>query len=363
MSVLIFIIILSVLIVVHELGHFLVARWAKIRVDEFGIGFPPRAKKLFTWKGTPFTLNWLPFGGFVKIFGENPEEQDGDSAKDSFQSKNRAIQAAVLSAGVFFNFLFAWLLISVGFVAGIPSPATDRFAVENLQTMVTEVLEGSPADQADIRAGDIILSLERGNEMVPGDNETLSAEAASAFIAASNEPIIFEISRGENILEKTIAPTAGILEDRPAVGVSMDLVGIAKLPLHQAVWQGLITTWELTVATAFSLADFVTEAVRGKADLSGVAGPVGIAGMVGDVRELGFVHLMTFAALISINLAIINLVPFPALDGGRLVFVAIEAITRRKVPATIFNYANAAGFALLIFLMLVITARDVKNLF
>ncbi|MDP2641775.1 MAG: site-2 protease family protein, partial [bacterium] len=143
MSIIIFIIILSALIVVHELGHFLVARWFGIRVDEFGLGFPPRIAKLFTWKETPFTLNWLPFGGFVKIFGENPPEEpylETRFPSEGFLSKNRGIQAAVLVAGVVGNFLFAWLLISVGFVSGLPAPAGVSLPVENARTVITTVL-------------------------------------------------------------------------------------------------------------------------------------------------------------------------------------------------------------------------------
>src|SRR3989344_2102663 len=126
MSLIIFLIILSALIIVHELGHYGVAKRFGIRVDEFGLGYPPRAAKLFSWRGTHFTLNWLPFGGFVKIFGENPVVEQstlrGKPESDNFQTKNRGIQASVLVAGVVFNFLFAWFLVSLGFVSGLPSP-------------------------------------------------------------------------------------------------------------------------------------------------------------------------------------------------------------------------------------------------
>jgi regulator of sigma E protease len=160
-----------------------------------------------------------------------------------------------------------------------------------------------------------------------------------------------------------VVPQEGIIAERPAVGISMDYVGTAKLPPHKALWHGLNTTWALTVQTGYGVVGFISQAFQGDADLSGVAGPVGIVGMVGDVRELGFAYLLTFAALISINLAIINLLPIPALDGGRIVFVAIEAITRRRVPPRFFNIVNTVGFFALILLMLVITFRDVKNLF
>ncbi|MFZ2763895.1 MAG: RIP metalloprotease RseP, partial [Minisyncoccia bacterium] len=316
----------------------------------------PRAKELFTWKGTPFTLNWLPFGGFVKIFGESPTEETNST--DSFQTKNRGIQASVLVAGVFGNFLFAWLLISLGFVIGLPAPAGLTLPIENPQTVITTVLPGSPAEIAGLKSGDTIVSLSRG-----GVVSALTPEEASLFISASLEPIVFEIERGGEIYTKTVTPQAGIVEDRPAVGISMDTIGIVKLPLHKALWHGIKTTSELTWLTGSAIGTFIFQALGGTADLSGVTGPVGIVGMVGDVRELGFVYLLTFAALISINLSIINLLPFPALDGGRLLFVAIEAVIRRPIPSRIFNALNTAGFAFLIFLMLLITIRDVRNIF
>src|SRR3990167_9317983 len=182
MSVIIFLIILSALIVVHELGHFLAARKFGIRVDEFGLGYPPLAKKLFKWKGADFTLNWLPFGGFVKIYGESPTEENAKSP-ESFQSKNRGIQASVLAAGVFFNFLFAWLLISLGFVTGIPSPVGLDLPVENPRTVITLFLPESPAALSGLKAGDVILGF--------------TPEEATNYIKNSSDSIAFEIQRGK----------------------------------------------------------------------------------------------------------------------------------------------------------------------
>lgn len=359
MSIIIFIVILSVLIIVHELGHFLVARKFGIRVDEFGLGFPPRAKTLFVWKDTPFSLNWLPFGGFVKIFGENMSaDEAGPVPSNSFQSKNRGIQASVLVAGVVGNFLFAWLLISLGFITGLPAPADSALPTENSRTVITAVLPDSPAALAGLKSGDAVLSLSRN-----GVISELAPEALSLFISASIEPVTFKVERGGQVSEKTVMPTRNILADRPAVGISMDVIGIVKLPPHEAFWYGLKTTSELTLATGQAIGTFIFQALDGRADLSGITGPVGVAGMVGDVRELGFSYLMTFTALISINLAIINLMPFPALDGGRLLFVAIEGITRRSIPPRIFNVVNTIGFVLLILLMLVITTQDIRNIF
>ena len=353
MSILIFLIILSALIIVHELGHFLAARYFGIRVDEFGLGYPPRAAKIFKWKGAVFTLNWLPFGGFVKIYGENPSEEALASSEnqraDSFQSKNRCIQATVLAAGVFFNFFFAWLLISLGFMTGIPSPAGTSLPLEDLQTVITLVVPGSPADIEGLKPGDVILDF--------------TPEEAMSYIKESTGPINFNIQRGKEISQKTLMPKEDILPGQRAIGISMETIGTAHLPPHQAVWQGLKTTSSLTWFTAKAIGSLVSRAFIGKADLAAVTGPVGIVGMVGDIRELGWSYLVTFAALLSINLSIINLLPFPALDGGRLLFVGVESAIRRSIPPRFFNAVNAVGFALLIFLMILITIRDVRNIF
>jgi len=357
-SIIIFIVILSALIIVHELGHFLVAKKFGIRVDEFGLGFPPRVTKLFIWKGTPFTLNWLPFGGFVKIFGENPIDKVENSLPDSFQSKNRGIQASVLVAGVAGNFLFAWFLISLGFVVGLPAPANFSLPVENARTVITTVLPATPAAAAGLKSGDVVLSLSRGEI-----HSLLTPEAASLFIAESREPVTFTVERGKKVSEKVVTPAENIIRDRLAVGVSMDVIGTVKLLPHKALWYGLKTTSELTLLTGRAIGAFIGQALLGRANLSGVTGPIGIVGMVGDVRELGLTYLLTFTALLSINLTIINLLPLPALDGGRLLFVGIEGATRRSIPPRIFNVLNTVGFALLVLLMLLITVQDIRNIF
>lgn len=363
MSIILFLIILSILVIVHELGHFSVAKYFGIRVDEFGLGYPPKAKKLFSWKGTDFTLNWLPFGGFVRIFGENPnDENEQDKEPYNFQNKNRGIQAAVLFAGVFCNFIFAWFLISAGLMSGLPAPAGIDLPVKDGQTTLTVVIPGSPAGEAGLRSGDVIESLERGGEVIPEEG-IVTPDEASAFISASAEPVNFKIKRGEQKLEYLVTPALGLLPDRPAVGISMETVGVVELGPVASVLSGLKITWFLTVETAKALTSFLSQAILGRADLASVTGPVGLVSMVGEVKDLGLGYLISFTALISINLAIINLIPFPALDGGRLLFVAIESIIRRPIPANIFNLLNTLGFAALIFLMILITIRDVKNIF
>lgn len=368
MSVIIFLIILSLLVLVHEFGHFFVAKFFGIRVDEFGLGYPPLVKKLFRWRGTDFTLNGLPFGGFVKIFGENPIEShprkdlgetlglssgEDKIPRDSFQHKNRGVQALVLVAGVVCNFLFAWVLMSFGFMIGMPAPLGLDLPVTNPQTIITTVLSGSPAEALGIKSGDTILTI---------NNIHYSPESARDLIANTEGSLEFKIKRGEKVYEKTVVPQVGVVEGKRAVGIAMEMIGTVKLGFFKSIAEGWKTTIQITKLTAFALWDFMLQAARGRADFSTVTGPVGLVGMVGDMEELGFSYLITFTALISINLCLINLLPFPALDGGRLLFVGLEAITRRSIPPKIFNTANAAGFALLIFLMILVTIRDVRNI-
>jgi len=368
MSILIFLLILSALVIVHELGHMSVAKFFGIKVDEFGLGYPPKAKTLDKWRGTEFTLNWLPFGGFVKIFGENPAlngEQNQDHHPDNFQSKNRGIQATVLFAGVFFNFIFAWMMIALGFVSGLPASAGFNLPTENEKTLITVVMPGLPADRGGLRSGDAIISLSRGQEtlLAPDSNTTLTPADVSEYIGRSLKPITFQVERGGQVLTFVVTPQSGILPGKPAIGVSMESVGIVRLPPHQALYYSLKATWELTLSTAKALGVFIAQAFSGQADFSGITGPVGLVGMTGDVAELGFGYLLSFTAIISINLCLINLLPFPALDGGRLMFVGIEALVRKPIPAKILNAVNATGFAILVFLMILITIRDVRNIF
>ena len=358
MTIIIFLIILSALILVHELGHFSVAKYFGIRVDEFGLGLPPKLVKLFHWRGTDFTLNWLPFGGFVKIFGESPLEVTPDTKPtDSLLAKNRGIQASVIVAGVVCNLLFAWALISTGFIAGMAAPVGLSLPLENVHTTITAVLPGSPASEAGLKSGDKVASVYSGSE-----SSLLSPEELSVFIANASGPITFEVERQGDVRKVVVSPEEGLIAGRKAVGISMDEVGIAKLPLHKALWYGLVTTSELTLVTAKAIGLFIVGAISGGADLSSVTGPVGLVGIVGDVSELGLSYLLSFTAIISINLAIINLLPFPALDGGRLLFIIIEAFRRKPISPRVVNILNTASFAFLILIMILVTIQDFRNI-
>lgn len=365
MSIIIFILIVCILILVHEFGHFIVAKKFGIRVDEFGIGFPPRAVKLFKKGETEYTLNWIPFGGFVKIFGENPvENEDGVDSERNFSRKPRLVQAAVLFAGVFFNLLFAWALLSIGFMVGLPTTVSSVPA-ESLsgnipELTITSVTEGSPADLAGLLPGDVILAVGSGNNQIAKD---LDGQTVMDVISMSSEDKPLELTYIRNDIEKEveIVPSTES-SDRPIIGVTMDSIVEVKFSFFKSIWQGAKTTVFMFWETAKSLGNLLVDSVRGRADLSTIAGPIGIAGIAGDAYDFGWVYLLFFVSLISINLAVINLIPFPALDGGRLFIILVEAITRRKIKPNIFALINTVGFILLILLMVVITFNDIRNI-
>ncbi len=362
MSILIFIVVLVVLIVAHEFGHFIIAKKSGIRVDEFGVGFPPKlwGKKVGE---TEYTLNAIPFGGFVKIFGENPGEAGVDVDPRSFSNKPRGIQAAVVAGGIIFNILFAWLLISLGFMVGMPmsqDSAPFGATVRNSAVMITDVRIETPAAIAGLEPGDEITGSRAGETALAPTR----AEEIGPFIAPrAGEELVIVYERNGVPGEAVVVPTEGIVPERAAIGIAMDDIGTVRLWPHQALWQGGTMTAELTVATTNGIATFFKDLfLRDEQALTQVMGPVGLVGVVGDAASVGFAYVLLLAALISINLAVINLIPFPALDGGRLLFIAIEAVRGKAINPKVTNTVNAVGFVLLIFLMVLVTYHDIAKL-
>ena len=362
MEILIFIVVLVALIVVHEFGHFVAAKLSKMRVDEFGLGYPPRALTLAKAGETLYTLNWLPFGGFVKIYGEDPSLDKSRDAR-SFSSKTRLAQAFVLVAGVAMNALFAYVLIVGALISGTPRAlAPDELAIaRNAELAVANVLPGSPAARAGLLAGDTILSSEDGHVLYAGVDQV----AFSKFVSdgQGNTTIALTVRHPSGEEETIFArPEAGVISTDPsrsALGVEVAPIGVVPLSLGAAITEGAVLTWGATVLTAEGLWHFFSGVFTLSADLSQVAGPVGIVGIVGTASSQGFGNLLTLMAIISINLALINLIPVPALDGGRLLFVLIESIIRRPIKPVVAHSVNALGFIFLILLMLVVTAHDI----
>jgi regulator of sigma E protease len=379
MSIIIFILVLLVLVLAHESGHFFTAKSFGIRVDEFGFGFPP---KLFGKKfgETEYTINLLPLGGFVKIFGESVDEADfvevGSLDKDAtperielarrnMANKPKWQQALVLVAGIVANFLLAWLLFSFGFMSGLPTSVGSEISgqkLSNISLVITSVRTASPAEIAGLKTGDKIVSVQVGeNYTTYVSPDTI----ISTVTESAGKEIEIGYTRGKDTQTNIakVIPTIDPTDGKERIGISMDQIGTAKLPVFSALWQGMRLNWLMTKGTVLGLYTLISEGIHGKGSFDSVTGPVGMVGIVGDAYKFGFVYLMSFAALISINLAIINLLPFPALDGGRLLFLLIEKIKGSRINPKIANTMNAIGFYLLILLMLVITYHDVVKLF
>ena len=362
MGILVFILVIVALIVVHEFGHFGVAKWAGMRVDEFGLGYPPRAARIAKRGETEYTLNWLPFGGFVKIYGEDGTET-GPPDPRAFGRRPRVLQALVLVAGVAMNLLFAYVLITGALVAGAPRALGESELADarNAELMVANVLPGSPAALAGLSVGDTILSAEDGHYVFSGVTPAVFTE----FVAqgGGNATIALSVRHAsgeeETLFARPEKGTGPFDPSRAVLGVEVATVGVLPLPLGSAIVEGASLTWEATRLTAIGLWHFFYGIFTLSADLSQVAGPVGIAGVVGSASLQGFGSLFSIMAIISINLALINLIPVPALDGGRLLFVIIESIIRRPIKPVIAQSINALGFIFLILLMLVVTANDI----
>ena len=207
--------------------------------------------------------------------------------------------------------------------------------------------------------GDVIVSATTSKTAL----STVQTESFQNFIAGvKNVPVGLTLARGKETIHTEITPKEGVVENRPAIGVSLEMIGTLKLNPVLALWEGGKNTLVLIEQTTVGLGKFLFQSVTGKANFSEVSGPVGIVGMVGDISLLGFIYLLSFTATISINLAVINLIPFPALDGGRLLFVLIEKIKGSPIKPVVANALNSIGFFLLILLMAVVTYHDIAKL-
>ncbi len=367
-TIITFLIILAILVFVHEFGHFIVARKSGMKVEEFGFGFPPRlagiqkvdGKIRFVWgmkapldtEQTVYSINAIPLGGFVKILGENNEHE---SDPRSFINRPFWGRLLTLIAGVVMNVLLAWVLISVGFMFNL-STQIDSLAnppkhaiVSNPQLAVSGIEASSPAAHGGLLAGDII-------EKIDGVSY-VSAENAIPYIRShAGKEMQVEIKRVTEIKELAITPQPN--QDIAGQGyMGAELANIANLryPWYYAIVQGANATVYQAVNIVVGLYGLIT----GHISLSNVGGPVQIAKLTGQARQLGFSTLLQFTAFLSINLAVLNILPFPALDGGRVLFLVIEKIRRKRNNQQIEQVVNTAGFVFLLLLMVLVTVKDV----
>lgn len=350
-TIIVFVLTLSLLVFVHEFGHFIVAKRAGAKVEEFGFGFPPRAWGVKRGD-TVYSINWIPLGGFVKIKGE---DGGGQSERDSFSSKGIPTRLAIVLAGVAMNVVLTFALLSAGAMIGAPQevdPENTLAKVRNEGIQIVSVLPDSPADKSGVAFGDIVLQVDG----VAWDN----VDDLRDYISSHGE-VELKLKRGESEELKNIKTEFLQIAGRNGIGVGLIKAGIVSYPWYIAPWVGLKETWfyirEITLAFARIISDlFVGAPVS--VDLSG---PVGIAVLTGRMARLGIAHFIQFVAFLSINLAFINVFPFPALDGGRALFLAIEGARRKPVSPKIEAMIHNIGFVILMALVVIITYRDIAR--
>lgn len=345
-----FVLILGILVLIHELGHFYTARKLGVGVEEFGIGFPPRIFS-FTRKGIRYSINLIPIGGFVKIQGEDGRDTDSHSfAVQKFWKK-----ALIVSAGVIMNFILAVVLFTIVFYAGIPQIISADYKGKNISdenVVVVEVRQGSPADKVGLAVGDKILML--------NDQNIVNADLVYDIISSDDDKKVnIQIKRGEELKNYDIQ--AEVLADSPdpKIGIGVANTGIIHYNILESIWQAITTTIEMAGLIFVALYNLVANLIRSGQLDAGLSGPVGVAVITGQIVKMGFVHILQFMAILSINLAALNILPIPALDGGRLLFIVLEKIRGKKINVAVENWIHNSGFILLILLIIFITYRDI----
>jgi len=352
-SIIIFILVLSVLVLSHEFGHFIVARKSGIKVEEFGFGLPPRlwGKKIGE---TIYSINAFPFGGFVKLHGEQEEDLKTDTGR-SFLHKSKKVRALVVIAGVVMNFILAFVVFSIVYsFSGVPR--------DTGRVKVIDVTADSPAQKSGIVVGDVITK-------VNGETVTTSDTFISLTAADTGKTVNYEIQRdmGGQVqtLKLSLTPRVNPPSGEGPVGVTITTMEIYYPPAYLRPFYGIYygfkdgVFWGKTILTG--LGGLVSGIFKGEAP-QGVSGPIGIYAVTTEASKGGFLTLLNFIGILSVNLGILNILPFPALDGGRLLFIGIEAVTRKKVPTKVEAIINNVGFLLLMVLLFVITAGDVRRL-
>ncbi len=374
MSVILFILILSFLVLIHELGHFIMARRAGITVEEFGIGYPPLAVKLFTWKGTVFSLNWIPFGGFVRMAGEETEAEDTaddkkQPSKGQFYQASNGNKMAVILAGATVNFIFGVIAFSIVFsFMGIPTELTTA--------RIGAVAPGSPAEAAGLPKDVEIIAVTLPNETA----EVVSIQSSEQLIGVIKE------LKGQTVTLTTTGPCQNTAcaesaqqfsvylrtpeetpEDQGSLGITFASVIFQQYPWWQmpfrGIWYGLDQAFYLGQQIFVALGTIVTDVVSLGGVPDELAGPVGIVHQAqsSGLFSEGPLALLSFAGMLSVNLAIMNILPIPPLDGGRAVMILIAPFLSKTKRLKLEYYANYTGYVLLLALILFITIRDISR--
>jgi len=354
---------LSLLVFVHELGHFMAAKKMGVKVEEFGFGLPP---KIFGIKKgeTTYSINWLPIGGFVRLKGE---DGSGKSDKDSFSYKKPWKKGIILVSGVIMNFILAFVILSIGLTLGYPQilegTAIEKFAkVKDEQIQILSIMEDSPAEASGIPPGAVI-------DNIDGMIFNTTEEIQDYINEKGGEKVLLGLRLEDGIVRKELFPMKVTDDMKDLVresqshimGASLIKTGVVRYPFYAAVYKGAEMTLSLTKEIIAAFYSLIKNLIfTGKVSVP-LTGPVGIAILTDQVAHMGFIYLLQFIAILSINLAIINISPFPALDGGRLLFLGIAKIKGKAIKRETENLAHNIGFFILLLLIVVITYKDIRT--
>ena len=337
-----FIIVFSVLVFVHEFGHFITAKLSGVTVEEFGFGYPPRLLRLGSWQGTDITINMLPLGGFVRMSEDDP------SKEGSLARKGRGTRALVYGAGALMNLLLAVVLYSTTFMIGALMP------VDQPGAGIYTVSAASPAEMAGIQPGDNIVSI--------AGQTVDSPDTAAALIKANlgKEIEIVVRRNGQEVAPIRLTPRENAPANEGAVGIGLDLpLAYQSYPVWRAVPMGFQASYN-TVRNMFL---GIRAAIRGQIPFQ-VSGPIGIYKTTAEVAKNGLSQTLEFSAFLSLNLFLVNLLPLPALDGGRLIFILLEWVRRgRRIAPEKEGAVHAIGMLVLLGLMAVVTFYDYMRYF
>ena len=357
-TILAFIAILSVLVIIHELGHFILAKKFGVKVEEFGFGFPPRIFGIKKGE-TLYSINLLPVGGFVKLYGEDAAgggqvkssklKVKSHDLKRAFFARSAGQRAAIVLAGVVMNFLLAVVLISFLF-------ATQGVSIPTKNIRVVEVLSDGPSFVSGIKIDDIILSL---NSKPIQKTEDFISQTKSHL----GEQVILKIKRGEKIMTIMLIPRKVFPKGEGPLGIAITNIENKKYSIIEAPFFGTLEAFKFSYLIGNGLLDMVVNLVLHGQKPTGIAGPIGVAQLTGQAVSYGIGATLWFAALLSLNLAVLNVLPIPALDGGRLFFILIELVTGKKVNQKYETYAHAIGLIALLGLIVLVTVLDVLRIF
>jgi len=348
------------LIILHEFGHFILAKKFGVKVEEFGIFLPPRliGKKIGE---TIYSLNLLPFGAFVKLYGEEDREK---REYWSFTKKPIWQRALIVLGGVVSFWIISAILLSVVMGLGAPTAISDE-ENENLidpKVQIAAIAPGSPAEEAEIKPGDTIKQLIINNQQLTINKVKEVQEFTNLH---KGEEVTLTIERGKEIFEVSLVPRVSPPEGEGPMGVALVRTAIKSYPWYLAPVKGIEACLKITGAYTTGLVQILGNLIQGKGlPLEApVMGPVGIVSLMTQFVKLGITYYLQFLAIISIGLAILNILPIPALDGGKLLFLGIEAARKRPISQKIEQQITTFFFALLIALMIWVTIKDIARLF